>query len=361
MSIDLSSWTYTVSFRRTAIVTLATISMMLSGCSKKHSANVVALVNGHPILRSELDKNYQAQERQRESHGAETQEEADNSRVSILLGMINAEIVWQRAAQMKLTATDDEVDAKLAEMKAGSTKEQFDQWLQQTNQTTDDLRNNLRRSITIDRLLNKEINSKIEVTDAEVSHYYYAHKENFNLTEDRYHVAQIVVTSQPMQGPANSPNSKAISDADAKKKIQMIANRLDSGEDFGLVAMNLSEDPQTAPNGGDLGFLTESQLRSDPQVFAAISKLKAGETTNILPIYSRSDSKQIIGYSIFKLISRETSGQKDLTSPLVQQSIRDQLRNSRSQLAKSTYLEMLNNQARVENYFAQEVYKRATK
>jgi peptidyl-prolyl cis-trans isomerase SurA len=246
-------------------------------------------------------------------------------------------------------------------MKVRFTKEQFDQWLQQTNQTTEDLRSNFRRSITIDKLLNKEINSKITVTDAEVSNFYYTHKEDFNLTENRYHLAQIIVSTLPTQESANLGNSRAFNNAEAKKKIQTIANRVDSGEDFGVVATDLSEDPRTAPNGGNLGFLTESQLRSDPQIFAAISKLKAGETTSILPVYSKSDPKQVIGYSILKLISREASGQRDLTNPLVQQTIRDQLWNSRSQLAKATYLEILSNQAKVENYLAQEVYKRTTK
>ena len=175
IDIDLTAQRNTVLLRRTATVALATIAMVLSGC-KRHDANVVASVNGHPILRSELDKSYETQEKQKQGQSAETQEEADSNRVAILRGMIDAEIVWQRAAQMKLTATDDEVDAKLAEVKARFTTEQFNQWLQQTNQTTDDLRSNLRRSITIDRLLNKEINSKITVTDAEVSSYYNTHK-----------------------------------------------------------------------------------------------------------------------------------------------------------------------------------------
>lgn len=110
-----------------------------------------------------------------------------------------------------------------------------------------------------------------------------------------------------------------------------------------------------------MGFPSESQLRGDPLTFAAVSKLKAGETTDILPMFAGPGSKQVIGYAILKLISRESAGQRDLTSPVVQQSIREQLRNSRSQLLKSAYLEMVRDQAKVENYLAEEIFTKGAK
>ena len=96
-----------------------------------------------------------------------------------------------------------------------------------------------------------------------------------------------MVTSAPAQQTGNLQNNKASGDADAKKKIQTLHNRLESGEDFGAVAMNFSENPNTASNGGDMGFVPESQLRSDPEVYNAISKLKPGEITDVLPVYRR--------------------------------------------------------------------------
>ena len=52
---------------------------------------------------------------------------------------------------------------------------------------------------------------------------------------------------------STTKNDKAQNEADARKKIQMLANRLDSGDDFATLAMNYSEDPETSGNGGDLG------------------------------------------------------------------------------------------------------------
>jgi len=135
-----------------------------------------------------------------------------------------------------------------------------------------------------------------------------------------------------------------------------LKNRLDSGEDFGTIAMNFSERPETAPNGGDMGFVAESQMHADPMVFAAITKLKAGQITEILPLLD-AQSKRAMGYAIYKLISREPAGQRDVNDPRVQQAIRQQLRDGRSQLLKNAFFEMLRDQAKVENFLAEEIFK----
>ena len=101
---------------------------------------------------------------------------------------------------------------------------------------------------------------------------------------------------------------------DAKRKIQALKNRLDSGEDFGTLAMNFSEQPETAPNGGDMGFVYESQLHSDPAIYTAVTKLKPGEVTEILPLLD-GQTKKPVGYAIYKLLSRDPPGQRDLNDP----------------------------------------------
>jgi peptidyl-prolyl cis-trans isomerase SurA len=340
------------------VLILAAALLPVVGCERGHSADVVATVNGHAIMKPELDKRYQAQlgDAAQQQQGQPSQEQADSLRLNLLRELIDEEIVQQRAAKMNLTATNEEVDAKLAEMKAPYTEEQFEQRLKASNHTLDDVKHDLRRSLTINKLLNKEINSKVTVTDADVTNYYNQHKLEFNLNETQYHLAQIQVTDLPNAQPGNLQNSKATNDVDAKKKIQALKNRLDSGEDFGAIAMNFSEQPATAPNGGDMGFVGESQMHADPAVFNAVTKLKAGQITDILPLLDQQ-TKKPAGYAIYKLLSREPAGQRDVNDPRVQQAIRQQLRDGRSQLLKNAYLEMLHDQAKVENFFAEQIFK----
>jgi peptidyl-prolyl cis-trans isomerase SurA len=334
-----------------------------AGCHKGPADGVVATVNGRPIQRTDMDKIYDAQLAQNPQQQNPSQDQAASLRLNILHELIVEEIVEQRAAKLNLTATDAEVDSKLTEMKAPYTEEQFQQRLKASNRTLDDVKHDLRRSLTIDKLLNKEINSKITVTDSDVSSYYAAHKAEFNLIENQYHLAQIQVTGQSAPQSGNLQNNKATSDEDAKRKIQAIKNRIDAGEDFGALAINFSERADTAPNGGDMGFVTESQLnqmrQGDPATYAAIMKLKAAETSDVLPLLDQNH--KVAGYAIYKLISKEPAGQRDVNDPRVQQAIRQQLHDSRSQLLKTAYFEMLRDQAKVENYLAEQIFKDTAK
>ncbi|MDQ2833732.1 MAG: SurA N-terminal domain-containing protein [Acidobacteriota bacterium] len=351
-------WSPTVSLHTCSISAILVVAglLPLAGCKHPHNTDVLATINGQAIMRSELDKRYQTQLGESPQQQP-SPEQADSLRLNLLRELIDEEIVQQRAAKMNLTATNEEVDAKFAEMKAPYTDAQFDERLKANHTTVEDAKHDLRRSLTINKLLNKEINSKITVTDADVTNYYNQHKFEFNLTETQYHLAQIVVTDQPSAQPGNLQGSKATNDSDAKKKIQALKNRLDSGEDFGAIAMNFSEQPDTAPNGGDMGFHGESQLvHADPSTFGTIAKLKAGQITDIIPIVDPA-TKKAVGYAIYKLLAREPAGQRNLDDPRVQQAIRQQLREGRSQLLKNAYLEMLHDQAKVENFFAEQIFK----
>jgi peptidyl-prolyl cis-trans isomerase SurA len=331
----------------------------LAGCHRPPSPDVMATVNGKDIMRSEVEKYYKA------SLGPNPQEpspeQADIVRLNILHQLIEDEILQQRAAKLNLAATDEDVNAKLTEMKAPYTQEEFDKQLNQRNINLDDLKRDLRRSLTNEKLLNKEIESKINITDSDITSYYTAHKAEFNLIEPQYHLAQIVASAVPMQQAGNLQN-KTYSEADAKKKIQALYNRLKSGEDFGAVAIQFSDDASTASNGGDMGFVGESSLRNNPQVYDAIGKLKPGDIADIQPIYDGAGpGHRIVGYAIYKLIAREPAGQRELNDPRVQQTIRQLLREAHAQLLKNAYFEMLHDQAKVRNYYAEEILKNSAR
>lgn len=329
---------------------------MAAGCKHSYGPDVAAVVNGHPIQTADVEKYY------RDNLGSTQQqpskEQAQATRLNILRQLIDDEILQQRAANLHLVATDEEVDAKLAEMKAPYTQEEFDQRLKASGLSLDDLRRQIRQNLTSNELLNKEIVSRINITDADITNFYNTNKSQFNFIEPKYHIAEIVVTTQPakmQQGP-NLQNSKAGSDAEARKKIDMLHGRLESGDDFANVAMNFSESTNDASNGGDMGLIPESSLRSDPTVYAAISKLKPGQMTDVVPLIPPGQ-KAPAGYAIYKLLEIEPSGQRELNDPRVQQDIRQQLRDGRAQLLRAAYYEMLRDQSQVENFLAEKIFK----
>jgi len=328
----------------------------LAGCHRPPSPDVMASVNGKEILRSDVEKYYKA------SLGDNAQppsaEQASIVRLNILHTLIEDEILQQRATKLNLAASDEDVNAKLTEMKAPYTQEEFEKQLGQRNITLDDLKRDLRRSLTKEKLLNKEIESKINISDSDISSYYLAHKAEFNLIEPQYHVAQIVASAVPLQQTTNMQNSKAPNEGDAKKKIEALYNRLRSGEDFGSVAIQYSDNASNSSNGGDMGFVYESALHSEPEAFNAIGKLKPGAITEPVPIFDMGPSgRRLMGYAIYKLLSHEPAGQREMNDPRVQQTIRQFLRESHSQLLKNAYFEVLHDQANVRNYYAEQILK----
>jgi peptidyl-prolyl cis-trans isomerase SurA len=347
--------------RSTALLLVGGALLVVAiGCKRPPSPDVMATVNGKDILQAELEKKYLAYRATQGGNSQEpSKEQADIVRLALLRQLIDEEILQQRATTFKLASSDEDVNAKLGEMKAPFTQDDFDKQLKQRNQTLDDLKLDIRHALTQNKLLNKEIESKINITDADISGYYNAHKAEFNFIEPRYNIARIIVSSAPSAQSANLQNNKASSDADAKKKIQALHNKLDSGEDFGSLAMSYSEDKDTGPNGGDMGFIPESQLHGDPQAFEAIGKLKPGQVTEVLSAVDGASHRTY--YAIYKLISRAPAGQRELNDPRVQQAIHQQLHENQKQLLLNAYLEVLHDEAKVRNYYAEQILKDGAK
>ena len=343
------------------IILSATILIAVAGCRHSLSPDAVATVNNKEILGSELNRQYTIYKtRQGDSPQEQSAEQADILKLAILRSMIEEEILQQRAAKFNLTASDEDVNAELIKMKTPFTQDEFDRQLKQHNQTLDDLKRDISRQLTQSKLLNKEIESKINITDAAISEYYNSHKALFNFIEPRYNIARIVVSTAPSPQTTNLQNNKASSDADAKKKIEALHAKLDSGEDFGSLAMNYSEDKDSASNGGDMGFVPDSQLHSAPDVYNAINQLKPGQFTGILPMVDPA-SHRTIGYSIYKLISKEPAGQRELGDPRVKQAIHQSLHDDQRQLLQKAYIEMLDDDAKVHNYLADQILRDGAK
>ncbi|HKW24383.1 MAG TPA: SurA N-terminal domain-containing protein [Terriglobales bacterium] len=349
-------------FARTIVtaVLIAAGLLVLSACQKRSAGpDVMARVNGRDISRAEVQKYFDNQTAG--TPQAPAGEQAESLRLSILRQLVDDEILMQRAEKLGLLATDEEVNRRLNEIKAPYTQEEFNKRLQDKKITLDDFKRDLRRSLTVDKVLNREITSKINITDQDITSYYNAHKAEFNLIEPQYHLAHILVTGAPNPQVHNLKNDKARNDAEARKKIQMLVNRLDSGEDFATLAMNYSEDPETAGNGGDLGFTPESSLKgTDAATRDAIAKLKPGQYSSIIQVVNPT-TRQLFGYRIIKLIAKEPAGQRDLNDPRVQQAIREQLRDRREQLLKAAFYEEIRDQAKVENFYAEQILSQSGK
>jgi len=301
------------------------------------------MVNSRAITYAELDRQYKRQFPQQPE--GNSPEQVQIQKLELLRGMVDEEIMLQRAEKLSLLAKEDEVDTRLNQLKAPYTQEQFQKTLDDQQLNMEELRSQIRRRLSIDKLNNREIGNAIVITDKDVSDYYNANKAMFRFPETTYHLARIIVTSGPNPDVKNLAGSKAQNEDQAHKKILMIEARLRQGEDFARLAQALSEDPQSAGNGGDMGYVPESSLsQADPETRRVIMTMTPGAVS--APIKAGGT------WVIWKLISREAAGQRELNDPRVLQSIRDTLRSRKEQMLTSAYLDACRNEARVVNYLA---------
>ena len=317
--------------------------LALTACKRSQPTGVAASVNNRPITFDALERQYKLQFPTMPANASHDQ--VALQKLEILRSMIDDEIMLQRAEKLGLMATDADVEAKYNEFKAPYTMEEFQKQLEARSMTADELKAQIRRDLSVQKLFNKEINSQINISDKDVTDFYNQNKAMFNLPERQIHLGQILVTPFPNPNVRNLKNDKAQNEEQARKKILMIDARLKQGEDFSIVAQSYSEDPNTAANGGDLGYIPESALeQANAELRKLILSLQPGQTSS--PIRTPE------GYRILKVMSKEPAGQRELNDPRVQQTIREQLLNRKDQLLKAAYYEMARNNAKVLNYYA---------
>ena len=329
---------------RSLPATLAAVTALsICGCKRATPDNVAATVNGRAITYTDLDKKYQS------TFMSSTERPSDDQmaiqKLEVLRTLVDNEIMLQRAEKLGLMATDADVESKFAELKAPYTQEEFQRQLASTKMTVEDMKVQLKRDLSVQKLFNKEITSHISISDRDVTDFYNTNKISFNFPEPQIHLAQILVTPNPDPNVRNLKSDKAQNEEQARKKIEMLVTRMRQGEDYAHLAQNFSEDATSAPNGGDLGFVPESALeKANPELRKAIQSASPGQVTGIV--------RTAEGYRVFKVYSKEPAGQRELTDPRVQQNIRETLLNRKDQLLRAAYYEVARNDAKVVNYLA---------
>jgi peptidyl-prolyl cis-trans isomerase SurA len=315
----------------------------------KVSADTAAIVNGKEIKQAEIEKLFQnkiKQTRQTPSSG-----EAQSLRLEILQQLINDEMLMQQAAKDKVEATTAEINTRYAAVKGNLTEERLQQALKEQGLSVEDVREELKKSATIEKLFNKEITSKISVSDTEISEFFSKNKQSFNLPE-RWRLRHILVVPKSSQAPGagNARGVDAQGVQAAQTRVMDLLKRVLGGEDFQTVARKNSDDPNAGQTGGDLGFLSAQQIEQQigPAFRQVLQNVKPGE---IIP-------KPVVtqyGFHVVQVVEKAPAGQRDLSDASVQASIRQNLLNQHDNLLKAAYLERLRNGAVVRNLLVEKV------
>src|SRR5712692_755870 len=229
---------------------------------------ILVVVNDDVITQSELDTRLPVLKKQLTMQRIGLPAD-DVLQKQLLERMVLERIQMQLASQAGIKVSEDKVDRamqNLAQQKGMSLK-QFTEMLNREGMRPEKFRDQLRAQLTIQQLLEKEINNNVTVSDSEVENFL-TYRGDANI---EYNLSHILISVPEKSTPE-------IIQA-AKDRAGKLMEKLKQGADFEQAAIASSQD-QTALEGGNLGWRKPGQL---PALFvAALEKLQPGQISEPL-------------------------------------------------------------------------------
>ncbi len=209
---------------------------------------IVARVNDVLITQSEFDRRIAIAEKT-----AHTTTATDELRTVVLEDLIREKLLEERAREMSVVATDEEVEVAVARVKAQynlTTDEAFDASLAQSGMSRDDLKRQMKQTITLQKVIGRDVASKLELTDDQLRLEYERQKEKLYAIPESARVSEILI---------NFSSSDPEARQQAVAKIEEIREKIKSGTPFADLARESSEGG-TKDKGGDLGVVNKGEL-----------------------------------------------------------------------------------------------------
>ena len=308
-----------------------------------NSSDVAATVNGKPIMLREVDQIISQQTKGQQAQMSSLQ--LAQARLQVLDGLIQKEVIFQRAEKEKLVPTEEEVTQEVNKLKqaANLTEEEFKKYLKEQNQTDESVRDDTRKKIAIQKLQDK-VTGKITISDKEVEDYYSSNRQQF---VDKRGVGLAAIIVDPAD---NGLQNDAKGELEAKQKIDRLYQRLKSNGDFATIAREESEDTNSNVNGGDIGYAAEEDLKQNgfpPELVAQfLGPMQIGE-------YSAPVRFANGHWYIFKLTRKQLQTENlTLESANVRQQIKDGLLSQRKTILNNALLEVATVEAKIVNNLA---------
>ena len=268
---------------------------------------VVAKVNSTTITRGQFDftvKNIVGDQNVPPDKQAEF-------RRRVLDEMIDRELLYQKAVASNVTLTDAELTESMSKIKAGFPDEKaFAAQLAKDSMDVAGIQSIVRHAMVIDKYVKAEIIPKVKVTPEDEAKFYEESKEKMKRPAG-VRASHILIRA--------AKDAPADQKAAAKVKADEALAKAKKGDDFAALAKEYSQDPGSAPNGGDLGFFPKGQMV--PEFDAAAWSMQKGQISGIVV----TD----FGYHIIKVTDKRPEGYAPIEE--VRPQIKDYLNMQKTQ------------------------------
>lgn len=245
---------------------------------------IVAVVDDEIILQSELQfqvNMFAAQRRiDPKTPGLQNQ---------ILNNMIDEKLVYAQAQLDSITVTDDELDQRIDyqiqvfKQQYGSVQKIEEMYGMSIEKIKRELRDDVKKNLMVQKLQQKKF-GKIEATRRDVEEFFETYKDSIGMIPEKLKIYHIF----------RNPRATERIKKRARELAQSLLDSLKAGADFAELAKKYSDDPGSASQGGDLGFVKRGVFY--PEFEAAAFSLKEGEISGVV--------ESPVGFHIIQLLER---------------------------------------------------------
>jgi peptidyl-prolyl cis-trans isomerase SurA len=274
--------------------------MFRSFASAEVVDRVVAEVNGDVITLSEVEEEGEGFLRKiaLEVPSEDRMAAVQQVRQDILRSLIDKKLIEQEATKQGITVTDEEIQESFEQVLAANrvSREELLRQLKRNGVTEETYLSNLKSQIYQNKLVSRDVRSKVVITEEAILDYYDTHYTE-QVKEGSYYLLQIGIGWGETEGQEIDPATLEKNKQAAREQAERVRQLALSGSDFKELARKFSDLP-SADEGGDIGSFEENELASYMKY--AVTSLTPGEVSDIV--------ETPVGYQFFKLLSSKEGG-----------------------------------------------------
>lgn len=294
---------------------------------------IVAVVNDEIITLFDLNEALQPYESNIEALDYPPEKKRETLfklRSDLLNNLIDQKLADEQIKKSNIKVSSKEIDMAIERIKEkrSFTDEDLRAGLAQQGLTMEEYRENLKQQLLRTNLVNREVKSKIVITNEEIEEYYNAHRDKY-AGKTKYHIWNIAIRF--------SPYVDASEKQSARGKMETVLEQLKQGRAFETLAKETPNEPGM-PEGSDLGLYQLDELSPDLQ--DVVGNMKAGEYSSLL---SSDNGYQII--YIEEVLTTEPKALADVKTEiqdiLYDEAVNNRYKNWLSELRERSHIKII--------------------
>ncbi|HSW64900.1 MAG TPA: peptidylprolyl isomerase [Dissulfurispiraceae bacterium] len=286
---------------------------------------VVAIVNKEVVTWSDLYKamEFEATDALKRMPDKERREYFKQNEARHLEALIEQRLQLQEAARLGFGAREEEINSTIQSIrdKYKLSQQDFEANIRKEGFTIQDYRKKLAEQITIGRLVDAEVRSKIVVSESDIKNFLAAHPE-FSMGNEGYSISHIYLSPKQSQ-------------QEIDEKLKSIYADLGSGMPFPFAARKYSED-SSAQSGGELGFVKKDHLSRE--FLEVIEKMRDGEISQ--PFVSET-GVHIVRLNETRLFKSEAEFRELVRQKVIEDRFAREYKNWRRGLRERAYVDII--------------------